>query len=179
MSRVGKRELQIPSGIEVVIEGNVVTVKGPLGELKKTFSNLITIKNEDGVIKVTRDNDNRQTKMLHGTTNSLINGMIEGVEKGFKKELEINGVGYNVKLQGNILVFSLGLSHKIELEVPSEFKVEVPKPTQLIIKGIDKQKVGQFASKIKSFRKPEPYGGKGIKYTDEVIRRKAGKSASK
>ncbi len=179
MSRVGKRELQLPSDVEVKIEGSVVTVKGPLGELTKSFSNLVTIINEDGVVKVARKNENRQTRMLHGTTNSLIQGMIEGVKNGFKKELEINGVGYNVKQQGNILIFSLGLSHKIELEVPSEFKVEVPKPTQLIISGIDKQKVGQFASKIKSFRKPEPYGGKGIKYADEVIRRKAGKSASK
>ncbi len=117
--------------------------------------------------------------MLHGTTNSLIQGMVEGVKDGFKKELEINGVGYNVVLQGTKLVFSLGLSHKVELEVPSSLKAEVPKPTELIISGINKQEVGQFAAKIKSFRKPEPYGGKGIKYKNEVIIRKAGKAASK
>ncbi len=179
MSRVGKRVIVIPNDVEVKVDKNFVSVKGPLGELSREFSPLISIELDNNNLKTNRKSEDRKIKMLHGTTNSLIQGMIEGVKKGFKKELEINGVGYNVILKDNVLTFSLGFSHKINLEVPSYLKVEVPKPNQLIISGIDKQKVGQFASKIRLFKKPEPYGGKGIKYKDETIIRKAGKATSK
>ena len=179
MSRVGKRILKIPEQVNVTLNQNVLTVKGPKGELNRSFSSLIEIKIEENTIKTIRKNEQKQTIMLHGTTNSLINSMLIGVTEGFKKELEIKGVGYNVILKDSTLTFSLGLSHKVILEVPTELKVEAPKPTELIISGIDKQFVGQFAAKIKAFKKPEPYGGKGIKYKDEVIIRKAGKAASK
>ncbi len=177
MSRVGRRIITLPEGVTITINKSVVTVKGPKGELTKEFSNLITIKENGNEVSTERSNENRQTRMLHGTTNSLIQGMVTGVKEGFEKELEIIGVGYNVKLQGNILVFSLGLSHKIELEIPSHLKAEVEKPTMLKISGVDKQQVGEFAAKIKSYRKPEPYGGKGIRYKGEHIIRKAGKAA--
>ena len=179
MSRVGNRLIKIANGVELEINKNVLTVKGPKGTLTKEFSSKIEIKIEEGILRTIRKNEVKQTIMLHGTTNSLINSMIIGVTEGFKKELEIIGVGYNVILKGNTLVFSLGLSHKIELEIPAEIQVEIKKPTEIMIIGIDKQFVGQFAAKIKSFRKPEPYGGKGIRYKGETIIRKAGKAASK
>ena len=180
MSRVGRRIITIPAGVTVEVNGNITTVKGPKGELTKEFSPLITVKVEDAEIKVTRANEVKTTRMLHGTTNSLIQGMIEGVNGGFDKTLEIIGVGYNVKMEGSDkLIFSLGLSHKIELLIPEHLKAEVIKPTELKISGIDKQQVGEFAAKIKAFRKPEPYGGKGIKYQGEYIIRKAGKAAKK
>jgi len=177
MSRVGKRLITIPEGVEVTINGNVVVVKGPKGELTKEFSPLITISQADGQVSTTRSNDLKQTRMLHGTTNSLISGMVIGVTEGFEKSLEIKGVGYNVKQQGNKLVFSLGLSHKVEVEVPAHLTAEAVSATELKISGIDKQQVGEFAAKIKAYRKPEPYGGKGIRYKGEHIRRKAGKAA--
>jgi len=177
MSRVGRRVITIPDGVTVNQNGCVVTVKGPKGELVKEFSNLIVVKVNDGKITTERLNENRQTKMIHGTTNSLIQGMVTGVKDGFEKELEIIGVGYNVKLQGTKLIFSLGLSHKIELEIPSHLKVEIPTQTSLKIFGTDKQLVGEYAAKIKAYRKPEPYGGKGIRYKGEHIIRKVGKAA--
>ena len=180
MSRVGKRILEIPSNVEVTIdEFNFIVVKGPLGENSRKFSNDFSIVKEDNTIKIAPliETRNKQIRMMYGTINSLINGMIEGVNTGFKKELEINGVGYNVKMKENILTFSLGYSHKIEKEIPSHLKVVVVKNTQLEITGVDKQAVGQFAAQIKKLRKPEPYGGKGIKYKGERIIRKAGKSS--
>lgn len=177
MSRVGKRIITLPEGVTITNNNNVVTVKGPKGELVKEFSNLIEIKINGNEITTERSNENRQTKMIHGTTNSLIQGMVTGVKDGFVKELEIIGVGYNVKLQGNKLIFSLGLSHKIELEVPSHLKAEATSDTALKISGVDKQQVGEFAAKIKTYRKPEPYGGKGIRYKGEHIIRKVGKAA--
>ncbi len=177
MSRVGNRLISLAEGVTLSQDGNVVTIKGPKGELTKEFSPLITVSVEGAEVKTTRANEDRQTKMLHGTTNSLIQGMVEGVTKGFEKTLEIIGVGYNVKQQGNGLQFSLGLSHKVDLEVPAHLNAEVVSPTELKITGIDKQQVGEFAAKIKAFRKPEPYGGKGIRYKGEYIIRKAGKAA--
>jgi len=178
MSRVGKRILNIPAGVEVTIsKDNLVTVKGPLGEMQKQFPRGYEITKENNQIKVVNDNNAKQARMMHGTINSLISGMLVGVEKGYKKELQIIGVGYNVKMNGNELIFSLGYSHKIEKIIPENLKVELVKQTGLIISGIDKQAVGLFASQIKKLRKPEPYGGKGIRYKDEHIIRKAGKAA--
>lgn len=177
MSRVGKRIISLAEGTTVSVSGKTVTVKGAKGELVKEFSSLITVSVEGAEVTTSRANEERQTKMLHGTTNSLIQGMVDGVEKGFEKTLEIIGVGYNVKLQGKTLEFSLGLSHKVHLDVPEHLQAEVISPTELKISGIDKQQVGEFAAKIKRFRKPEPYGGKGIRYKGEYIIRKAGKAA--
>ncbi|BDU67757.1 MAG: 50S ribosomal protein L6 [Candidatus Tyloplasma litorale] len=177
MSRVGRRTITLGDGVTVNVNKNIVTVKGPKGELTKEFSPLITVSVDDKGIKTSRANENKQTKMLHGTTNSLIQGMVTGVTKGFEKELEIIGVGYNVKAQGNGLQFSLGLSHKVDLEIPEHLKVEIISPTALKVTGIDKQQVGEFAAKIKAFRKPEPYGGKGIRYKGEFIIRKSGKAS--
>ncbi len=177
MSRVGKRTITLLEGVSLTTNGTQVTVKGPKGELVKDFSPLISVNVEGTEVTTERANDDRQTKMLHGTTNSLIQGMVTGVAEGFEKSLEIIGVGYNVVAKGNALQFSLGLSHKIDLDVPAHLKAEVVSPTELKISGIDKQQVGEFAAKIKAFRKPEPYGGKGIRYKGEFIIRKAGKAA--
>lgn len=177
MSRVGNRLIAFAESTQVTVNGNIVTVKGAKGELVKEFGPQIKISVEGNEVKTTRANDARQNKMLHGTINSLIQGMVEGVEKGFERELQIIGVGYNVKPQGNGLQFSLGLSHKVNLEVPAHLKAEIISPTELKISGIDKQQVGEFAAKIKAFRKPEPYGGKGIRYKGEHIIRKAGKAS--
>ena len=178
MSRVGNRIITLPEGVNVTVENNnVVTVKGPKGELQKQFSNLITIQVKENKLSVSRKNEDRKTKMLHGTTNSLIGGMVEGVTKGFEKNLEIIGVGYKVELKGTKLVFSLGLSHKVEKEIPADLEAKVVSPTELKISGIDKQRVGEFSAQIKAHRKPEPYGGKGIRYKGEYIIRKAGKAA--
>ena len=177
MSRVGKRIISLVEGVSLTTNGNVVAVKGPKGELTKEFNKDITVKVEGAEVTTYRANENRQTKMIHGTTNSLIQGMVTGVTEGFVKELEILGVGYNVKMTGKFLEFSLGKSHKDLIEVPEHLQAEVVSPTELKISGIDKQQVGEFAAKIKAFRKPEPYGGKGIRYKGEYIIRKAGKSA--
>ncbi len=177
MSKVGKRIISIPEGVLVTVAGNTVTVKGPKGELTKEFFDVITVnvdieKNE---VTTVRTNEVKQTVMLHGTTNSIIQGMVTGVSEGFEKTLEINGVGYNVVAQGNKLVLSLGKSHKDEIELPADIKAEVISPTEFKLSGFDKQKVGEYAAIIKAFRKPEPYGGKGIRYKGEYIRKKAGK----
>ncbi len=177
MSRVGKRIITLAEGVTVNVDATKVTVKGPKGELVKEFSPLISVKVEGTELTTERANEERKTKMLHGTTNSLIQGMVTGVTEGFEKSLEIIGVGYNVVAKGNGLQFSLGLSHKVDLDVPAHLKAEVVSPTELKISGIDKQQVGEFAAKIKAFRKPEPYGGKGIRYKGEYIIRKAGKAA--
>ena len=183
MSKVGKRILNIPQGVEVTIleqrNGQQVTIKGPLGSLVKSFSPIVTVKQQENTLVVTRKDDERNSKMLHGTTNSLLAGMLEGVSKGFVKELEIVGVGYNAKLVGQDIEFTLGFSHKIKHKPIKGVKIEVLTPTTLKVSGIDKQLVGQEASIIKKYKKPEPYGGKGIKYKGEHIRRKAGKAASK
>jgi large subunit ribosomal protein L6 len=180
MSRIGNRILTIPAGVEVNVEGNTITVKGPKGTLNYTFRNNVEVKVEDGKIAVTRKDDTKVSKQLHGTTNSNINNMLIGVSEGFKKELEINGVGYRFQLQGNKLVVTAGYSHTVEMVAPEGVKMEMPEKsqTELIISGYDKQAVSEFAANIREIRKPEPYKGKGIKYKDEHIRRKEGKKAA-
>ena len=178
MSRVGKRLISVPENAEINIKNNLISIKGPLGELNRQFSSDFKFSIEEKKFKVEPASTNvtRQINMMYGTVNSLIQGMIIGVTEGFIKELEIIGVGYNVKLNDNVLTFSLGYSHKIDMPIPEGLKAEITK-NELKISGIDKQLVGQFSAQIKKLRKPEPYGGKGIRYKGEKIIRKAGKSS--
>ncbi|MBN4089595.1 50S ribosomal protein L6 [Mycoplasma enhydrae] len=179
MSRIGKRILAIPTGVEVNLNNNHIIIKGNLGQLEYTFSPLISVVVENNEIKTLRANEEKTTKQLHGTTNANINNMLIGVSKGYKKEIEIKGVGYKATLKGNAIEVIAGYSHTVTKEIPSNLKVEVPKPTNIIISGIDKQAVGEFAANIRDIRRPSPYSGKGIMYKDEVIRRKEGKTAAK
>lgn len=180
MSRIGNKAIAIPQGVTVTVtEGNSVTVKGPKGELTSQFNNELEISVSATEVLVKRPNDTKLMKTMHGTTRALLHNMVVGVSEGFKKQLEINGVGYRAQLQGNKLIVSAGYSHTVDMEIPADLKVELPKNTVIIISGIDKQKVGQFAAEIREIRKPEPYKGKGIKYSNEVIRRKEGKTAKK
>ena len=180
MSRIGKMPITVPAGVEVTIaDGNVVTVKGPKGTLSSTFHHEMIIKQEGAVITVSRPNDEHENKSLHGLTRTLLSNMVEGVEKGFSKELDVNGVGYRCEKKGNQLVMRLGFSHEVFVDEIPGITIEVPNPNKIIIKGIDKQAVGQFAAEVRSKRPPEPYKGKGIKYTTEVIRRKVGKTGGK
>ena len=180
MSRIGRAPVAIPAGVEVnVADNNVVTVKGPKGTLTQQFNENLTITVEGNVITVARPNDLKENRALHGLTRSLINNMVVGVTEGFKKTLEVNGVGYRVALEGNKLVMNLGFSHQVIMEAPAGITVEVPNPNLIIVSGYDKQLVGQFAANIREKRPPEPYKGKGIKYSDEVIRRKVGKTGAK
>ena len=179
MSRIGNRRLVIPEGVTVTVEGNVVTVKGPKGELSETFSKDIVINVEEGNVIVSRPNDLKTIKSLHGTTNALIKNMIIGVSEEYKKELEIVGVGYRFSVQGKKLNVNAGFSHPVEVNVPEYLKVEQVSTTEVAISGIDKQKVSEFAANIRKLRKPEPYKGKGIRYKGEHIRRKEGKKAAK
>lgn len=177
MSRIGKAPIEIPDGVDVKIDGNEVSVKGPLGSLNSTFSNEMEILREDGTIVVKRPTDRGEHRSLHGLTRTLIANMIEGVTKGFSRELEINGVGYRAQLKGKSLELAVGLSHPVVIDPEPDTEFEVPKQTQVIVKGIDKQVVGHLAAKVRSIRPPEPYKGKGIKYIEEHIRRKVGKRA--
>lgn len=182
MSRIGNRILGIPNGVEVKLDGNnFLNVAGTKGNLNKFLPKgiKIIIDQEKKTISTERPNDSKQIKQLHGTVNSLINGMLIGVSKGFVKQLEINGVGYRANVQGETLNLSLGYSHPVRYDIPKGISIVAPKPTSLEISGIDKQLVGQVAAQIRQFRAPEPYKGKGIKYKDEIIRRKEGKSAGK
>ena len=177
MSRIGREPIAILAGATVTIaDGNVVTVKGPLGELTRTFAKELTIAQADGKITVSRPNDEKENRALHGLTRTLINNMVVGVTKGFEKKLEIVGVGYRVEKQSGKIVLGLGYSHPVIFEEKDGVKFEVPDNTTIIVKGIDKQAVGQVAAVIRSKRPPEPYLGKGVKYTGERIRRKAGKT---
>jgi len=178
MSRIGKRVLNIPNGVTVVINHNLITINGPKGKLTYTFSNDINIKQEDNTIIVERESDIKQIKQLHGTTNAIIANMIEGVVNGYKKELEIIGVGYRFQLNGNKLVVSAGYSHPIGTDIPAEIKVALISNTEISINGIDKEKVGEFAANIRKIKQPEPYKGKGIRYKGEHVRRKEGKKAA-
>ena len=179
MSRIGRLPIDIPAGVEVKIEeGNKVTVKGPKGTLEKCLPVEMTIKQEDNQVVVTRPNDLKKMKSLHGLTRSLIANMITGVSEGYEKKLEINGVGYRASKAGKKLTLNLGYSHPVEMEDPEGLESEV-QDNKIIIKGIDKEKVGQYAAEIRDKRRPEPYKGKGIKYADEVIRRKVGKTGKK
>ena len=180
MSRIGRAPITVPAGVEISIaDNNVVTVKGAKGTLTQQFNANMAIAMENGVVTVTRPNDAKENRALHGLTRTLINNMIVGVTEGFKKELDVNGVGYRVAKEGNKLVMNLGYSHQVTMEENEDISIEVPGPNKIIINGCDKQKVGQFAAEVREKRPPEPYKGKGIKYTDEVIRRKAGKTGGK
>jgi large subunit ribosomal protein L6 len=179
MSRIGNKPITVPEGIDVKIDGQKITVKGPKGTLEREVNSNISIKLEDGQIKVSRPNDEKENRSLHGLTRSLINNMIEGVSKEFTKELEINGVGYRASKQGKTLVLTLGYSHPVKMEEPEGITYEVPNPNSIIVRGIDKELVGQKAAEIRTKRPPEVYRGKGIKYAEEVIRRKEGKAGKK
>lgn len=176
MSRIGRKPINIPAGVEVTLGEGVITVKGPLGTLTQKFHTNMTVKVENNEIIVERPNDDKENRALHGLTRSNIANMVEGVTKGFKKELEVNGVGYRVQKQGKNLVMNLGYSHQVIVSDTDDITIEAPNPNAIVIKGIDKQKVGQFAAEVREKRPPEPYKGKGIKYVDEVIRRKEGKA---
>ena len=180
MSRIGKMPITVPAGVEVkVADGNVVTVKGPKGTLVRTFHPNMTIKVDGAVATVTRPNDEKQNKSLHGLSRTLLNNMVVGVTNGFSKELEINGVGYRASKEGNKLVMNLGYSHPVTMEETDDIKIDVPAQNKIVISGIDKQKVGQFAAEVRGKRPPEPYKGKGIKYIDETLRHKEGKAGGK
>ena len=176
MSRIGRKPINIPAGFDVKFENGVITVKGSKGTLTQKIHPNMTVTIEENVITVTRPNDEKENRALHGLTRSLIANMIEGVTNGFKKELEVNGVGYRVQKQGKNLVMNLGYSHQVTMSETEDIKIEVPAPNKIIILGADKQKVGQFAAQVREKRPPEPYKGKGIKYADEHIRRKEGKA---
>ena len=176
MSRIGKSPIALPSGVEVKVDGDVVEVKGPKGTLKQTLSEGITLSVEDGVVTVERTNDERNTRALHGLLRSLINNMVVGVSDGYSKELTAVGVGYRAALKGSQLELQVGYSHPVEIDAPEGITFEVPEPTKIIVGGIDKQLVGQVAANIRAVRPPEPYKGKGIRYKDERVRRKAGKA---
>ncbi|MDR1293041.1 MAG: 50S ribosomal protein L6 [Clostridiales Family XIII bacterium] len=180
MSRIGRQPISVPSGVEVSIgEGNLITVKGPKGELSEKISDRMTVEMKDGVIEVTRPDDGKQSRSLHGLSRSLINNMVVGVSNGFEKTLDINGVGYRAEKKGKILVLSLGYSHPVELQDPDGVTTEVPEQGVIIVKGISKSLVGNYAAVVRAWRPPEPYKGKGIKYRDEHIRRKEGKAGVK
>ena len=175
MSRIGRAPIAIPAGVEVVVDGSTVTVKGAKGTLSRTMNSNITITKDGDTIVVTRPNDQKENRSLHGLTRTLIANMIEGVSNGFKKELEINGIGYRAEVKGNTLVMKIGFSHDVIMDAPEGVSVEV-NGNKVTVLGADKQKVGQFAAEIREKRPPEPYKGKGIKYVDEYIRRKEGKA---
>ena len=176
MSRIGRKPINIPAGVDVKFENGVVTVKGSKGTLTQKIHPNMTVTIEENTVTVTRPDDEKENRALHGLTRSLIANMVEGVTKGFKKELEVNGVGYRVQKQGKNLVMNLGYSHQVTMSETDDIKIEVPAQNKIIILGADKQKVGQFAAQVREKRAPEPYKGKGIKYADEHIRRKEGKA---
>ena len=176
MSRIGKLPIVIPAGVDVSIDGSTVTVKGPKGELTRTVHSNMIVEKDGATVTVKRPDDTKVNRSLHGLTRTLIANMVYGVNEGFKKELEINGVGYRAAKQGNQLVMNIGYSHQVFMDEPEGITIEVPAPNKIVVLGADKQKVGQFAAEIREKRPPEPYKGKGIKYADEVIRRKEGKA---
>lgn len=178
MSRIGNKTITIPSGVELNVNGNEVTVKGPKGTLTRQFSPLIEIKVEDASVKCYRANEQKKTKQLHGTTRALLNNMIVGVNEGYRKELEIIGIGYKAALEGKTLVLNLGYSHDIRFTIEDGITCEVPNPQTIAVSGIDKQRVGEVAAQIRSYRKPEPYKGKGIRYKGEKVAHKEGKTAA-
>ena len=180
MSRIGNKTITVPAGVEVnVAAGNEVTVKGPKGTLTRQFSDLMEIKQEENEIKVIRPNDEKHTKQLHGTTRALLNNMVEGVSSGFTKSLELVGIGFRSAVSGNKLTLNIGYSHPVEFAIPEGINAECKSATEIIISGIDKQLVGEFAANVRASRKPEPYNGKGVRYKDEHVRRKEGKTAGK
>ena len=177
MSRIGRAPITIPAGVDVTMaEGNVITVKGPKGTLERKLNPQISVEIENGVINVKRPDDEKQSRSLHGLNRTMISNMITGVTQGFSKELEVNGVGYRAAKEGNNLVLNIGFSHQVTIPEENGITIDVPNPNKIVINGIDKQAVGQFAADVRKRRPPEPYKGKGIKYVDEVIRRKEGKT---
>ena len=176
MSRIGRKPITVPAGVEVTIDGNAVTAKGPKGTLSGTFNSNMTIAMDAGVITVTRPDDAKENRSLHGLTRTLIANMVEGVANGYTKNLEIVGIGYRANLQGKDLVLSVGYSHTVTITAPEGITITVPAPNQIVVSGADKQKVGQLAAEIRGVRPPEPYKGKGIRYADEYVRRKEGKA---
>ncbi len=179
MSRIGKQPIAIPAGVEVKVNGTHISVKGPKGLLERDFHQDMKVVVEDGQIVVTRPSDNKNHRALHGLTRSLVASMVQGVTNGFEKSLDLVGVGYRAAKQGNKLVLTVGYSHPVEIEPEKGLEIEVPTPNKILVKGVDKEKVGQLAANIRFVRSPEPYKGKGIKYSDEVIRMKVGKAGSK
>lgn len=179
MSRIGIKPIVVPAGVEVTVDGNVITVKGPKGQLSKEISKNMTVEVKDGTVTVSRPDDDRHNRGQHGLARTLINNMVIGVTAGFEKKLQLVGVGYKAEKKGDTLVMSLGYSHPVEMKDPEGITTECPSQTEVTVKGIDKALVGNYAANIRAWRKPEPYKGKGIKYVDEVIRRKEGKAGAK
>ena len=180
MSRIGRAPITIPAGVEVKVEdNNHIIVKGPKGTLERTLVPSMSVEIDGGVLHVKRPNDTKESRSLHGLTRTLINNMVEGVTKGFEKKLEINGVGYKAAKEGKNLVMNIGYSHQVIVPETEDIQIDVPDANHIVVKGIDKQKVGQFAAEVRGKRPPEPYKGKGIKYDYEVIRRKEGKTGAK
>jgi large subunit ribosomal protein L6 len=179
MSRIGKRPVPVPNGVTVTVNGSAITVKGPKGELSRTLHQDMQVKLEDGTVTVNRPSDQDKHRALHGLTRSLIANMVEGVTQGYRKQLEITGVGYKAEVKPFGLQLALGYSHPVEYRAPAGIKLTAPQPTVVVIEGSDKEKVGQVAAEIRQLRKPEPYKGKGVKYQGEQIRRKAGKAGGK
>ena len=178
MSRIGIKPITLPAGVEIKIDGNVISVKGPKGELSQAISPLLTVENKDGVVTVSRDGDEAEKRSQHGLARTLINNMVVGVTQGFEKKLQLVGVGYRAEKKGNKLIMNLGYSHPVEMEDPEGITTETPDANTVVVKGIDKAQVGNYAAIIRAWRKPEPYKGKGIKYEDERIRRKEGKTGA-
>lgn len=176
MSRIGNKPVELPSNVTLDVNGSEVTVKGPKGELTRSFNPLIEMKVEDNVVTFERPNDNKAIRSLHGTSRAILNNMVIGVSEGFEKDLEMVGVGYRAQMSGKKLVVNVGLSHPVEFEIPEGLEVEVPSNTQIKVKGISKEAVGQLAAEIRATRLPEPYKGKGVRYVGEYVRRKEGKT---
>lgn len=179
MSRIGKLPIPVPAGVDVKIEGNLITVKGPKGSLERALVKDVNVSLEEGNIVVTRPSDEKKHRAFHGLTRALIQNMVTGVTNGYEKSLDLVGVGYRAQMQGNKLVLAVGYSHPVEFEAVEGIEMECPAPTKILIKGIDKQKVGQLAADIRKVRPPEPYKGKGIRYTNEFVKMKAGKTGKK
>ena len=179
MSRIGRKPITIPSGVTVTVDGSTVKVKGPKGELSRTFEPTMKVRQEGNELLVERPNDEKREKALHGLTRALLSNMVTGVTEGFKKTLEIIGVGYRAEKKGKNLVVSVGYSHPVNYPEPEGITLTTPAPTTIVVEGVDKQKVGQVAAELREFRPPEPYKGKGIRYQGEQVRRKAGKTAGK
>ncbi len=179
MSRIGKLPIPVPAGVDVKIDGNHIVVKGPKGTLERDFSSEMNVALEDGHILVTRPSDDKQHRAFHGLTRSLIHNMVVGVTTGYEKTLDMIGVGYRAQMQGTKLVLAIGYSHPVEVEPAAGLSIECPAPTKIVVKGADKQMVGQLAADIRKIRQPEPYKGKGIRYTNEIVKLKAGKTGKK
>jgi large subunit ribosomal protein L6 len=179
MSRIGKKPIGVPAGVSVAVDGRAVTVKGPRGELSRTFSDRVSVQLDDSTVSISRTDDSREARAIHGLSRALLANMVTGVSEGYRKELTIAGVGYRAALKGRDLELQLGFSHPVTFPAPGGISFEVPEPTKVVVSGIDKEAVGQVASDLRKLRPPEPYKGKGIRYVDERVRRKAGKAGKR